>query len=184
LRRAGAPQPKPTQPLVPLLLLKLKTFILSDNHNDEFLRPSGLYLHTLNLARDDKMPFKVEKNEAIGCIELTYSRQTSPKETIQSIHSAFSLAQEAGLHCYLVHLHLKEPQVSLLDLFEIPMTWKKMGVGRHHATAIICPPASSLFSDMSFLENTANNYGWNVKLFSEEESAIIWLKEIQANRSS
>jgi hypothetical protein len=130
------------------------------------------------------MPFEVKKNEAIGCIELTYSRQTSPKETIQSIHSAFSLAQEAGLHCYLVHLHLKEPQVSLLDLFEIPMIWQKLGVGRHHVTAIICPPESSLFSDMSFLENTANNYGWNVKLFPEEESATTWLKALQSTVSA
>ncbi|MBN1913856.1 MAG: hypothetical protein JW788_05580 [Candidatus Omnitrophica bacterium] len=71
-----------------------------------------------------------------------------------------------------------ELDLSVIEIYELPGFLDTAGMDRSWKRALIVP---GLSKDYIFFETVANNYGYTVKLFTDKESAISWLKEGKGN---
>lgn len=70
------------------------------------------------------------------------------------------------------HLHAK-PKLSVIEQYERPTVAAKLGVPRHSRIAIVCQEFDQLYQ---FIETVGVNQGFSVKVFTEMEAALHWLK--------
>ena len=69
-------------------------------------------------------------------------------------------------------------ELSMLDLLERPVALKKIGIPQDAVSAEIVPDTA--FPGFKFYESVSKNYGYNVSVFQEMDSARQWININQA----
>ncbi|MDO9171154.1 MAG: hypothetical protein Q7W29_04905 [bacterium] len=83
------------------------------------------------------------------------------------------LVRKHGCHRFLNDLREAQVTSSTLDLYSIPRVVKEAGVSGGIKRALV---VTEITPDFDFLETTSVNVGNQVKLFTDPEAALAWLK--------
>ena len=75
---------------------------------------------------------------------------------------------------YVDHRELT-PEVSTLEIYDLPDIFEKLGFRRSHKMALIYSDSSSKQGDYRFYENVSRNRSFNVHLFTDPDKAMKWL---------
>ena len=67
------------------------------------------------------------------------------------------------------------PEISTVDIYNLPKVLEGLGDSRKSRTAIVISPHSDSKKDFSFFETASLNQGFQVKLFFDVEKATEWL---------
>jgi hypothetical protein len=88
-----------------------------------------------------------------------------------------SSLKEAALHscyCFLVDYREAELRLGLLDLYDRPSYYEKVGMPHNARIALLFAPSAK---DTDFIETVTSNRGYSVRVFREIEPAAVWLCE-------
>ena len=83
------------------------------------------------------------------------------------------LVQNHGCHRFLIDLRGTQVTSSTIEIYSIPRVVKEVGVPGGLKRALV---VTEITPDFDFLETTSVNVGNQVKLFTDPEAAIAWLK--------
>ncbi len=83
------------------------------------------------------------------------------------------LVRKHGCHRFLHDLREAQVTSSTLDLYSIPRIVKEAGVSGGIKRALV---VAEITQDFDFLETASVNAGNQVKLFTDSEAALAWLK--------
>jgi hypothetical protein len=89
---------------------------------------------------------------------------------------AFSLAQKHGSHRFLVDHRKLEHGLSILEVDDIPVMLKEIGVTSEDKVAIVFNPKSPLSNTFKFFGDAAFIAFLQLRIFSDKAEAIEWLK--------
>jgi hypothetical protein len=117
-----------------------------------------------------------------------FAVQHEPEEGIIRVHlqgriddrmlsMATSKLMEEMSHCncnrFLMDHREVKLSMSIVDLFYLPMVASKIGVPRSSRIAVVY---STQEDDYRFIENVGRNRGFNVRVFTDVDEGIKWLK--------
>lgn len=97
------------------------------------------------------------------------------KELQGQFSEAVRIAQEANTNKFLfddTELHI---DVSTVDIYDIPKLLISAGVPRSSRIAVLISPQETGIQNYMFLETVCLNQGFNVKVFTSSEEAVLWL---------
>lgn len=89
-------------------------------------------------------------------------------------------AARQGLHRILIDDRDMMPQLSTLEIHGLPEILARLGLCSHDQIAIVYSGNSPKAADYRFLENTALNRGFDVRLFTRMEDALGWLGQVRS----
>jgi hypothetical protein len=105
--------------------------------------------------------------QATGNITVDVARQWS--------HEVKRMSDESGIRHFLFDLRNAENTSSLVDIYNFAYRdADRIGLVRDVFSAILVDPKDK---SHNFVELTMRNAGYNVKLFTDEESALKWFEE-------
>jgi len=110
------------------------------------------------------MPWKVERNEHLGFIELSYTGELTKTEVQESTAEALSLASCGGPYLFLSDISSARVDLSIMEIYDIPDQWRDAGASRSMKVALVVSDESAKRQDVRFYENVAYNSGWMVLL--------------------
>ncbi len=97
-------------------------------------------------------------------------------DLVKKMASEFAqMVQQYSCHRLLNDLRDAEMFAPMLDIYDMPRIADKSGVPTSCKRALVVRHSSP---DFKFLERTAKNIGHDVKVFTDMDSAINWLKGI------
>jgi hypothetical protein len=68
-----------------------------------------------------------------------------------------------------------ELEVSILDIFQLPDTYRTLGLHGGLTEAVVCPAESLIRETVVFYETVCVNRGNNVRTFDQRALALRWL---------
>lgn len=106
--------------------------------------------------------------EAIGPMKLALVKEVA----VQALAEAAS----RDLHKFLVDDREMVPDLSTLELYQLPDVLGRMGLGKRDRAAVVYSERAPKAEDFRFFENTAINRGFDVRLFTDLNQAVDWLR--------
>lgn len=117
-------------------------------------------------------------SEKIDAVLVTYSGRVALEEIQETIRAALAMAVERRCRRFLVDaVDLQSSGGTLTDTYELPKVFEHFADIRTYKDAIILPRRKPEAQDIKFFETTARNRGYNVRVFSDRQTAIDWLME-------
>jgi hypothetical protein len=111
-----------------------------------------------------------------GVVESTYSGVVSPEELVRAVSDTVALARESGTWRFFTDVTGLIGGHSTGDLFAVIALLEQMELPRTLREAILVLPSVGAAPDVQFYEDASRNRGWNVRLFTERELALGWLR--------
>src|ERR1041384_3589741 len=96
---------------------------------------------------------------ACGPMKLAVIRQIARKPLAE--------APSHGVHQFLVDDRDMVPQLSTLELHDLPDMLSRMGLEKRDRAAVVYTKSSPKAEDFRFLETTALNRGFSIRLFTD-----------------
>ena len=121
------------------------------------------------------MAWYIKHNGDEKIIELTYSGIVSPPELQDALSAAMSCSKKEGTTFFLADCTDMAGGHSITDLYFLISLYEMHGL-RGMKEAVILPALKSTFEQVRFYETTCLNRGFDVKIFSNHQDAIAWLK--------
>jgi hypothetical protein len=118
----------------------------------------------------------VRCHAADGVIVCTYEGAVSADELTSAVVKAVELSRACGAQRFLANVTGLAGGHSPVDLLAVVDLLEKMGLPRTLREAVVVSPATASAMDVQFYEDAARNRGWNVRIFSDEASALAWLR--------
>lgn len=87
-------------------------------------------------------------------------------------------AARAGLNRILIDDRNMTPQLSTLEIHNLPDILGRLGFVKNDPVAIVYSETSPKAADFRFFENTALNRGFRLRLFTRIDDALEWLARI------
>ncbi len=125
------------------------------------------------------MGWKVELDTEKGFIHSVYYGFVTKDEILRGTAETLRLSAGKGPRKFFTEWIDATPKLSTMEIFVIPDEWEAAGIDRKSVLAIVIPKGGSLWEDAVFYEDTCRNRGWQVRLFSERNSAIEWLETFE-----
>jgi hypothetical protein len=123
------------------------------------------------------MAVKVEFNEALGVVEVTYTGRTALAEFVQTTRAAVELARERNSRLYLLDTSESEPTISHAALQDLPSKqYVELQVDPRSRIAIVQPGRPEALPSARFYETVCVNRGWNARMFATRDEAVAWLR--------
>ena len=124
------------------------------------------------------MAVKVEFNQALEAVEVTYTGRTALAEFMETTRVAVELARERNSRRYLLDTRESEPTISHAALQDLPSKqYKELQVDPRSRIAIVQPRRPEAMASARFYETACVNRGWNARMFATREEAVAWLSE-------
>ena len=122
------------------------------------------------------MPWKIELIEDPPAVAVEASGPM--KLVLVKEVAAQALAQAAShdLHKFLVDDREMVPELSTMELHQLPDVLEQMGFRKHDRAAVVYCLSSPRAQDFRFFEDTALNRGFDVRLFTGMDEALSWLR--------
>jgi hypothetical protein len=89
---------------------------------------------------------------------------------------ALALGKKNGSHRFLADHRKLEHGLSILQVDDIPGMLKEIGVTSEDKVAIVFDPASPLSNTFKFFGDAAFLASLQIRIFSDKDEAIAWLK--------
>lgn len=121
------------------------------------------------------MPWKLKLNENPKYIEVSYIDNITPAEFFEAFSSAISLAMESGTKVCLTDCTAMLGELSIMDLSGMIKVFESNEYIRETKEAVLLPSQAALSDNVLFYENACQNRGYNVRIFNDRETALLWL---------
>ncbi len=122
------------------------------------------------------MPFSVRYLEEEGIVETVHSGAVTPAEQRKAWEETGSVAGEHGCRRFLIDLRAQGPAASPVDMVEAAALLAALPPGTIERQALLLPPRERGASDVEFFETACRNRGLNVRVFSDRDEALEWLR--------
>ena len=124
------------------------------------------------------MAVTIAYSREIDCVVVTYEGEATPEEIQTTIRDALAMAVERQCRRFLVDAtELEHRGGTLLDTYELPQDFEHFPDIRKYKDAIILPRRQAEAQDLEFFETISHNRGYNVRVFTDRQSAVDWLME-------
>jgi len=124
------------------------------------------------------MAITIAYSREIDSVVVTYEGEATPEEIQTTIRDALAMAVERQCRRFLVDAtELEHRGGTLLDTYELPQVFEHFPDIRRYKDAIILPRRQAEAHDLEFFETISRNRGYNVRVFTDRQSAVDWLTE-------
>lgn len=123
------------------------------------------------------MAWAANYNHDQNLVELIYKGTVSPADLHEALLAAAKLARENNSILFLADCTDMEGGHSVIDLYGLISLYESVGLQLKMKEALLLPSMKSPKEDVKFYETACLNKGFNVKVFSQKEKALIWLKQ-------
>jgi len=123
------------------------------------------------------MPWDVNYLEAEYLVIIQNSGELTNEDFIAETTEAWRVMRQHHTYACMVDNRNYHHPFSLIDLYELPIFFDKIGVDRRVRVALLFNQGSPLKDDVRFFETVCINQGYNFKVFYEESEAKSWLKK-------
>jgi hypothetical protein len=122
------------------------------------------------------MEWTIKRLEKDNIICITTSGPANWDQNKKMCEEAFSLAQKHGSHRFIVDHRKLEHGLTILQIDDIPGMLKQIGVTSQDKVAMVFDPASPISDAVKFFRDTAFLASLQLRIFSDKNKAITWLK--------
>ena len=123
------------------------------------------------------MSWKIEFVKEDGILHLKAEGVMNIDLIKQMSSQAIGYAVEYGTNKYLVDLRKMVPEVSTMNIHDLPKILRDFGLTLRSRIAVLFSPSSEKKEDFSFFETVSLNRGLQVRLFMDPDEALQWLKD-------
>jgi hypothetical protein len=124
------------------------------------------------------MAVKIRYHEDIKVVETVYIGPFPKDELFNSVNQTLEFALEKKTLLLLGDCQALSENSSLVDVYSLAEYYLTIFESHKFKEAIILPKDKEVARNLKFYETTCINRGFDVKVFSDRESAISWLKSI------
>ena len=122
------------------------------------------------------MNWKVEHDEQLGIIKVTYSGFITAIDYFDSTIMGIELSNQKGIYRGLIDSKNAVTNATKSDMFKLPFkVYESWGLDKSARIAIIEPIDKAANNLNSFFVISCNNLGWQVKSFLKRKKALKWL---------
>jgi len=118
---------------------------------------------------------KILKNE--GIINTTCSGTMNYEQIVQMSSEGIQAGKKHGINKYLIDNRDIAPDLSLRDISNLPKAFNEQGLGSWNKVAVVFSPRSTKKENLTFFETASFNYGFLIRIFTDKNQAIEWLKQ-------
>ena len=122
------------------------------------------------------MPWKIQLIDNPAAVAVEASGPMKLALVMEVAAQALAEAASHELHKFLVDDREMIPDLSTLELYQLPEVLERMGFGKRDRAAVLYCERSPKAEDFRFFENTAINRGFDVRLFTDLDQAVDWLR--------
>lgn len=122
------------------------------------------------------MEWEIDYLEKDGIVSMKTSGPATFEQNKKMSEEALALARKNGSHRFLVDHRDLEHGLSTLQIDDTPRMLKQIGVTPEDGIAIVFDPTSPISDAFPFFRNSAFLESLSVKLFTDADEAIAWLK--------
>ena len=109
-------------------------------------------------------------------VRLTANGSVDLPDIEQMGAELFSAAALRGSSKMLVDHREMTPEVSTVDIYDLPDVLEKLGFARSSKMAILLVAGALKRADYDFFETVSINRGFQVRLFLDPDEALGWLR--------
>lgn len=122
------------------------------------------------------MPWTVEfvPNESI--IKYLIYGAATLRDIQDASRQGLLLSQKENVWDVLVQAKGLEPMLRIADLYELPVFYSSLHIPPQAKVGVVIPKGELFQRGFQFYEDVCVNRGFRVKLFTEDEAAMEWLK--------
>jgi hypothetical protein len=122
------------------------------------------------------MKWQIEHNKEEGILVVKTSGLITWDDNRLMTQEALATAIKYNTKKVLVDHRLLQTNLTILQIDNLPMLFKEIGIGPEYKVAILFDPASPRSSNFTFFENVSIISSLQFRVFSEPAEAIEWLK--------
>ncbi|MFA5322995.1 MAG: hypothetical protein WC373_10015 [Smithella sp.] len=122
------------------------------------------------------MAWKVELDAEHGCIHTVYSGIVTKNDIVSSMTETLRMISGKGPQKFLSEWIDATSKLSTIDIFNIPGEWESSEANQGSVLALVVQKNAKSQKDAQFYENACVNRGWRVRIFTQRNDAIEWLK--------
>jgi hypothetical protein len=123
------------------------------------------------------MVWKVAMDEENGFIHTVYSDTVTKNDILASTTETLKMLSGKGPQKFLSEWIDAISNLSTLDIFAIPGEWEAFEASKGSVLALVVQKTTKSQKDGKFYENACVNRGWRVRVFTQRNDAIEWLKK-------
>ena len=121
------------------------------------------------------MSLEIKFNNEYGIVESVFSNNVTNEELLRETKECIALAKENNSTLFLCNASNGIFRMSILHVFNLEKIHGKDNLNRISKIAVIEPSTRESKEFVEFYETACRNRGWNVKIFSDRQSALVWL---------
>ena len=121
------------------------------------------------------MSLEIKFNNEYGIVESIFSNNVTNEELLRETKECIALAKENNSTLFLCDASNGISRMSIIHVFNLEKIHVKDKLNRISKIAIIEPSSKESKKFVGFYETACLNRGWNVKIFPERQSALVWL---------
>ena len=122
------------------------------------------------------MKWEIKYNKKDGIVAVKTSGLITWDENKLMAQEVLAAAKYHTTKKVFVDHRLSKPDLSILEIDELPSLLKQIGVGPEYKVAILFDPASPQSDNFTFFQNVSTISSLQFRVFSESAEAIEWLK--------
>ena len=122
------------------------------------------------------MPWQTRLLEPERIVESTFSGLLSPAELVAGFTASVALGKQSDILLFLADCTALEGGHSLLDVFSLLNMFESVGLDRRVKEAVLLGKSTPAADRLEFYETACRNRGYTVRLFSDRDEAVAWLK--------
>jgi len=134
-------------------------------------------LQCRHIGKERTVPWTIEMMDLPKAVSL---KATGPMKLVLIKQIAAEALAQAAFHNvrqFLVDDREMVPELSTLEIHELPATLERMGLGKRDRAAVVYNKTSPEAMDFRFFEDTARNRGFRIRLFTDMADALKWLRK-------
>ena len=122
------------------------------------------------------MSYTIEylEKEEIGLI--TNTGAFTYEDFMKQTREALEVSRVKKCKKFLVDCTLMTFQSQTMPLYETTAFYDEIGAPKENKIALVVPAGAKIEADLRFYETVCVNRGWQVKIYSDRESAMHWLQ--------
>lgn len=122
------------------------------------------------------MPWTIDCNEEEKYITVVNENVCFAQDVIDQLEALIRLSREKSIYDVLVDDTRMVMKLSASDIQQLPKLYRVLGVPKQGRVALVFSKSTHRADDFQFYEKVALGAGYKMKLFSDRDAALDWLK--------
>lgn len=123
------------------------------------------------------MPYEIKYLENEKIIMMKNVGKMTYDDFVEEAKKAIELSNSKNTNQLFVDDTLLEPEVDALEIYDFPKMYDELNAPKNNCLAVLMKKDSPDAENFRFYENVCRNQGWCVKVFTDHDTAMAWLKE-------